>query len=106
MQDPVCGWCSIDSPEMSGIGVCVKGTLEGPRIGDCDLADFSAILQPSSAAVDSASISLQRAKEQARYGLRSTYTVRHIYEMSCGKISRINPIFVVRQIHAVRHKFN
>lgn len=66
LQDPNCGWCALDSGQMTGIGVCVKGTLENPRIGHCDLANFSSIVLPISGTVEPTSLSLQRVKDQAR----------------------------------------
>jgi hypothetical protein len=50
-------------------------------------------------------------RPQRLAALRSICTIRHISEMLYGMINRINPIFVVRQIHVVRqicaarHKF-
>jgi hypothetical protein len=40
-------------------------------------------------------------RPQRLAALRPIYTVRHISEMSYGTINRINPIFVVQQIHVV-----
>jgi hypothetical protein len=31
LQHTTCGWCSLDSNQLSGMGACVEGTLEGKK---------------------------------------------------------------------------
>lgn len=76
LEDPNCGWCALESGEMTGIGVCVKGTLEGPRIGHCDLADYKTVLVKNSHVMEQTSLSLQRAKDPARWDVMVFWSVR------------------------------
>ena len=43
-QQPHCGWCSLDSAPVSGIGLCTSGTLEGPLDGSCSALDYTRVL--------------------------------------------------------------
>lgn len=41
---PHCGWCSLDSAPVGGIGICSRGTLEGPLDGSCSSLDYTRVL--------------------------------------------------------------
>ena len=43
-QQPHCGWCSLDSAPVGGIGLCSRGTLDGPLDGSCSSLDYSRVL--------------------------------------------------------------
>lgn len=43
-QQPHCGWCSLDSAPVSGIGLCTGGTLEGPLDVSCSALDYTRVL--------------------------------------------------------------
>ena len=37
-------WCSLDSAPAAGIGICSRGTLDGPLDGSCSSLDYSRVL--------------------------------------------------------------
>jgi len=42
-QQPHCGWCSLNSASLSGMGLCTSGTLDRPTDGSCSSLDYSHI---------------------------------------------------------------